>query len=312
MSTEEALRRIQQELAADPPVNVILASRPYGQDEDSLQRLNIGAVLQRQFQGVARMSVSGEIRVVEYEPGYKPDSGEIVWIDLADAPIVKGIVERIQNFQDLVIFENQDEFVDYLKYYALFARVAARRSVTLFRATSEKLELGRGSKIGAILRGGQYDNVEEKVFLFDRNIDCWSDGKYMFVKNVSNFERIFGYYEELAKRAEETVTKVLERIPIANADAFKEACTSQRRFMTKLAMVAARPYFARITMNDLRHTIREHQLEIEIVKEEGRDHLKFDPDPSRRWILLKLLDDDYLNSNMTDSKYEANSKLLRG
>jgi hypothetical protein len=48
------------------------------------------------------------------------------------------------------------------------------------------------------------------------------------------------------------------------------------------------------------------------VKEDGRDHLKFDPDPSRRWILLKLLDDDYLNSNMTDNKYEANSKLLRG
>jgi hypothetical protein len=312
MSTEDALRRIQQELADNPPVNVILASRPYSQDEDNLQRLNIGAELQQQFQGIARESVIGEIRVVEYEPGYKPDSGEIVWIDLEEAPTVGGIVERIQHFQDLVMFENHDEFVDYLRYYALFARVGARKSVTLFRVTSEKLELGRGRRIGAILRGGQYDTVEEKVFLFDRNIDCWSDGKYMFIANVSNFERIFGYYEELEKRAEETVTKVLARIPIANADAFKQACTSQRRFMTKLAMVAARPYFAKITMNDLRRTIREHELEIEVVKEEGRDHLKFDPDPSRRWILLKLLDDDYLNSNMTDNKYEANSKLLRG
>lgn len=71
-------------------------------------------------------------------------------------------------------------------------------------------------------------------------------------------------------------------------------------------------YFARITMNDLRRTIREHQLEIEIVKQNGADHLTFDPDPSRRWILLKLLDDDYLNSDMTDNKYDANSKLLRG
>jgi hypothetical protein len=124
----------------------------------------------------------------------------------------------------------------------------------------------------------------------------------VLIANVINFERIFRYYEELEKRAEEAVTKVLKRIPIANAAAFKEACTSQRRFMTKLAMVATRPYFARITMNDLRRTIREHQLEIEIVKEDGRDHLKFDPDTSRRWILLKLLDDDYLNSNMTDNK----------
>ena len=42
------------------------------------------------------------------------------------------------------------------------------------------------------------------------------------------------------------------------------------------------------------------KLEIEIVKEDGRNLLKFDPDPRRRWILLKLLDDDYLNSDMTD------------
>ena len=80
--------------------------------------------------------------------------------------------------------------------------------------------------------------------------------------------------------------------------------------MTKLANVASRPYFARITMHD-RRTIREHQLEVEIVKEDGRDHLKFDPDPGHRWMLLTLLDDDYLNSHMTDNRYEANSKLLR-
>jgi hypothetical protein len=127
-------------------------------------------------------------------------------------------------------------------------------------------------------------------------------------------ERIAKLRDEIAQisEANRQYMQSGKRIPIANADAFKQACTSQRRFMTKLAMVASRPYFGRITMNDLRRTIREHQLEIEIVKEEGRDHLKFDPDPSRRWILLKLLDDDYLNSNMTDNKYEANSKLLRG
>jgi hypothetical protein len=167
MPADQALRRVQQELSDNPPVNVILASRPYGQDEDNLQRLNIGAELQQQFQGIAREAVTGEIRLVEYEPGYKPDSGEIIWIDLEDAPTIGAIVGRISNFQDLVIFrENRGDFIDYLRYYALFARVAARRSVTLFRATSAKLELGRGHKIGAILRGGQYDTVEETVFLF--------------------------------------------------------------------------------------------------------------------------------------------------
>jgi hypothetical protein len=187
MPADQALRRVQRELSDNPPVNVILASRPYDQDEDNLQRLTIGAELQQQFQGIAQEAVTGQIRLVEYEPGYKPDSGEIIWVDLESAPNIGGIVERISNFQDLTIFhENRRDFVDYLRYYALFARVAGSRSVTLFRATSAKLELGRSRKIGAILRGGQYDIVEETVFLFDQNIDCWSDGKYMFINNVSN------------------------------------------------------------------------------------------------------------------------------
>jgi len=307
----QALRRVQRELDGNVPVNVVLASRRYNENEDNLERLNIGGELQQQLHRIAQEGVAGEIRLVEYEAGYKPDSGEILWISLNDAPAIRGAVDRISHFQDLVLFDENREFLDDLRYYALFARVAAHRNVTIFRATSAKLELRRGRKIGAILRRGQYDVVEETMFLFDRTIDCWSDGEYIFINNVSNFERIFRYYEELEQRAEETLTTILERVPIANAEAFRQACTTQRRFMSKLALVAARPYFARITMNDLRRTIREHQLDIEIVRENGRDHLRFDPDPSRRWILLKLLDDDYLYSNMTENKYEANSKLLR-
>lgn len=311
MPANDALRRIRRELAANPPVNVVLASRQHGEDEEELERLNIGTDLQTQFLAIAQDAVSDELRLVEYTPGYKPDEGEISWIDLEDAPSVQQVCERISNFQNLVVFDGAEAFLDRLKYYALFARVGTRRAVTLFRATSAKLELGRGRKVGAILRRGQYDTIEETIFLFDRSIDCWTDGRYMFIQNISNFERVFRYFEQLQARAEETVARVMERIPIANGDAFRQACTTQARFMTKIAVVAQKPYFDRITMNDVRRAIREHQLDIEIVRENGRDCLRFDPDPTRRWILLKLLDDDYLNSVMTNSRYEANSKLLR-
>lgn len=37
----------------------------------------------------------------------------------------------------------------------------------------------------------------------------------------------------------------------------------------------------------------------------------FDPAPDKRWLILKLLDDDYLESVMTELKYESNSKISR-
>jgi len=60
----------------------------------------------------------------------------------------------------------------------------------------------------------------------------------------------------------------------------------------------------------IRRAIDEHALPVEVVQN-GQERLVFDPDPSRRWILLKLLDDDYLNSVMTHLRYEVNSKIAR-
>jgi hypothetical protein len=313
MPADEALRHIQRDLADNPAVNVVLASRPYGQGEDDLRRLNIGQELQQGFQRIASRAVEGVLRLVEYAPGYKLDPDEVAWIDLGDAPNLAAVVQRVARFQDLVIFQqNADDFLDYLAYYVLFARIGPRRAITLFRKTSEKLELGRSHKMGAILRRGQYDQVQETLFLFDEHIDSWSDGRYIFVRNIPNFERIFRYYEALQQRAEQTVDAVAQRIPIANLDEFRTACTTQPRFMTKLAVIASKPYLALIGMADIQRAIREHNLPVEFRREDGEEKLVFEPDPARRWILLKLLDDDYLNSVMTRLRYEVNSKIARG
>jgi hypothetical protein len=40
--------------------------------------------------------------------------------------------------------------------------------------------------------------------------------------------------------------------------------------------------------------------------------LLFEGSLARRWLILKLLDDDYLGSTMTHEKYEVNSKSALG
>lgn len=311
MPAEQALRRIRREMVDNPVVNVVLGARPNPNEQDDLRRLNISASLQAGFRAIAGNALEDELRLIPYEPGYKPDSGEVCWVDLQQSPEIREIVQRVLNFQALVLYEQDDDFIDSLVYYALFARVAAQRGTVFFRKTSEKLVLGRGAAFAAVFRRGHYDTMEETVFLFDRNIDCWSDGRYMFIANVGNFERMFHYVEQLQARAQQTVDAVLRRVPISNAEEFRAACTTQIRFMTKLAVIASKPYLAQIGMVDICRAIDEHGLPIEVVRNNGQEMLVFDPDPSRRWILLKLLDDDYLNSVMTHLRYEVNSKIAR-
>jgi hypothetical protein len=52
----------------------------------------------------------------------------------------------------------------------------------------------------------------------------------------------------------------------------------------------------------------ERGIPIDTEEVEGERELVFRRDPQRRWRILKVLDDDYRHSSLTDTDYEANSK----
>ena len=133
---------------------------------------------------------------------------------------------------------------------------------------------------------------------------------YLYIRNVSAFQSIFKYFEQLRAKADETVDAVSELIAISNLDDFRAACTSQMQMMSKLAQIARQPYLSRVTMADIRRTIDAFELQVEIVRDKGEDKLLFEQSPQKRWLILKLLDDDFLGSVMTNEKYEVNSKSV--
>jgi hypothetical protein len=61
-------------------------------------------------------------------------------------------------------------------------------------------------------------------------------------------------------------------------------------------------------MQNIRQTIHDFVLDVQIVIEDGQEKLLFEANPNKRWLILKLLDDDFLGSIMTDQKYSVNSK----
>jgi hypothetical protein len=210
------------------------------------------------------------------------------------------------------LFREQDEIVDHLRFYAIVVSPSARRHAVFFRTYSPKKELTRRAGFAALLSHGHYDKVDTKIFLFDSQIDCFSWGGYLFIHNVVAFQRIFHYFEEVRAKADETVTAILAQIPISNADAFRAAGTGQMQMMSKLAQIARKPYLNRVTIQDIRRTIDEFRLDVRIVEENGQQKLLFEATPNKRWLILKLLDDDFLGSIMTNQKYEVNSKSALG
>lgn len=68
-------------------------------------------------------------------------------------------------------------------------------------------------------------------------------------------------------------------------------------------------YAKSMTMSKLITYIEEHpHVDIEIAGSGIDRELVFDPKPAQRFQIVKLLDDDFLRSVLTQREYEANSK----
>ena len=307
MPPQQAIESLGPALAGNPAVSVLVAAEPA--QNVILQRLNLRQDLAAEFLSAAQGARPDENIVLRpYDPGYTPEWNELAYVDLEENEAIAELVGQISQVQEAEIFREQDEIVDHLRFYAIVVSPNAQRRAVFFRTYSPKKELTRRAGFAALLSRGHYDKVDTKIFLFDRQVDCFSWGGYLFIYNVSAFQRIFKYFEQLRAQANDTVTTILDLIPISNADAFRAAGTGQMQMMSKLAQIARKPYLNRVTFQDIRHTINEFGLEVQIVNENGQEKLLFEANPDKRWLILKLLDDDFLGSIMTHEKYEVNSK----
>lgn len=251
MPPQQAIDSLQPVLAGNPAVSVLVASEP-GQ-ETVLQRLNLRQDLANEFRSVAQAAEPEEnVNLRPYDPGYTPEWNELAYIELEGNDEVAHMVEQISQVQEAEIFHERDEIVDHLRFYAIVVSPDANRQAVFFRTYSPKKELTRRAGFAALLSRGHYDKVETKIFLFDRQVDCFSWGGYLFIYSVPAFHRIFDYFGELRAKANETVTAILEHVPISNPEAFREAGVGQMQMMSKLAQIARKPYLGRVTMDDIR------------------------------------------------------------
>jgi Domain of unknown function (DUF4868) len=309
MPALESLQGLAQAFAGNPAVTVLVAAEP--EENVLIQRLNLREDLAAEFLSAARDSVppaNQEVRLRPYEAGYKPDADEITYIDLSQNATIAAQITEFSQVQQAELFHEDDEVIDSLRFYAIVVSPSARRRAVFSRAYSRKKELTRRAGFAALLSRGSYNKVESKIFLFDHDTDCFAWDGYLFIHNVGSFQRIFGYFEELRARANATVDVVLAQIPVSNAEAFRTNCTGQLQMMSKLAQIARKPYLARVTMQDMRRAIDDFHLDVQIVQENGQEKLLFEGSLEKRWLILKLLDDNYLGSTMTHEKYEVNSK----
>jgi hypothetical protein len=313
----ESLERLSAFVANADTVNVLMAAdEETGDGEISfeVQRFDMSRSLAERFRDIDQSDVTDDVeenRLVPYTTGYKLDRQELFYVDLDEAEALAETLDFIESVTEPEVFTKSEDFADRMALYSIVVEDADGAKAAFYRKHAPKNQLSRGV-LAQLVDQQHFQELEPRVYLFDEQIDFFSWDGHLFIEGAYNFRLIFDHFERVREEAEQNARQVTDVVPILNDDEFVEACKDQPQMVSKVARVAQKPYLEDVEMDDIRRTIDEFDLDINIVEVNGEEELLFDPSVETRWIILKMLDDDYLGSVMTDRKYEANSKRSMG
>jgi Domain of unknown function (DUF4868) len=264
------------------------------------------------FRAVVRTAVidrAATWRIKMLATQYKPDGDEVEWLGLADVAAVQLATSRCSNLSPFAAFDpNDSAYKKRLQCWVVALSHGDGRKAYFFRAFSALSELGRKRGAALVSKNGSFHKVSEQIFLFDNDVDCFVFDGYIFVMRKRDYRRIFDQLDEVRRNAERAAHDLHQKVPIANLDEFAKACATDSRMADKMLAVRQRDYFGSLSYDMLRPVIEEFKLAIPCETVNGKVHLTFRSEPDQRFRILKLIDDDYLRSNMTKHLYEVNSK----
>src|SRR5262249_28589821 len=171
-------------------------------------------------------------------------------------------------------------------------------------------------RVGFIVRRGVIDApaASAEILLFTKEISAIIVGNIALFRDRPAFQRLFGLLEEIREQAAATFEAVTTNLRIEGLDSMAAAVTGSPAMLGKMASIQRKldqypKYREALTMPRLIAFVRQHpELEVDIAGKGDAAKFVFHADPQRRFKILKLLDDDYLKSELTALEYEATSK----
>jgi len=252
---------------------------------------------------------------INYGPAVLVPPDHVMHVAEANAASLADIVSLVMRDDSAPLSDLKNH--NKVKILALRFTDDAGRATIMFRVADSLFQL-KAAKYLALVRHGQvYDRLDSAdVMLLRRNFDVVLVDGVAFFELKSTFERAFGFLDQLRANSAATFEQVTANLNIRGLDKMKAACTKQSQMMAKMASIRRSmdedsEYAAAMTMDRLVAFVRERDyIDVDIETEGDKDFLVYHDDVTKRFQLLKLLDDDYLHSILTQRDYESGSKVL--
>ncbi len=261
----------------------------------------IGSILDEYRKGVVR----GDLELQTFQAGSAKEEREIEYLNILPYDSIRRRIQPLNDPIDLPFFQHSEEaFIEKMRFYAMRVVPKSPQSATpiyFYRVYNASQMLNRSRFYAMIVQDDIYEDLRTPTFLFDRHIDCISYENDMFIFNTHNFHQIFNS-EEFKKAAAGTLDRLKQKDFIYNYDRFRTDCLNDKNKILKLCKISASSYLDALTIDILHAEIERLKLPITVEIVNGKKKMVYNP-RGDRWAILKLLNDSYARSSMTNIDY---------
>lgn len=187
------------------------------------------------------------------------------------------------------------------------------KTLFLFRKHSPKKLLEKGI-ITMLFREGGFERLNSQIMAIDEEYDASlllevgvdpSQSK-VFIFKRPKFESVFSFVDFYEKEADAKKDEITTKGFLDNVNEFIDHCKGDGRAIRKLARILKNGGLERMSKAKIDTTVRDYHLNL------GFDASgKIIINKDNIWMVLRILDDDYVRSDATNTKYEARSKVKK-
>ncbi len=300
----------------DGECQIVLFAAPRG-DAFACRRVNPTKDIQNRFRRIAASWAAGLSKraLVAYSAGRVPSENELAVLPTEGNAAIEAVTAPMENPIEIEVFSSP-EFADNLRFYVVAVKVLNPGWLFFIKAKGETLRLKKTRKVALVPSGNAYDELEADPLIFDPTFDAVMGDGLALVANQGSFERALGFIQQASEAGQRTLTQLLSTVTVTNAPDLLAAAATDVNMISKLRSIAEKmgtnpAYAAAMTTDKLVEFAKQRNIAIDTEEVDGETRFLWIPDPQHRWRILKLLDDDYLHSSLTNLNYEANSKSLQ-
>ncbi len=273
----------------------------------------IEGVLQGELSSIVSGLQAGTREVREYQASnLNLDRALVQTIDPEDVDAAPGIRDEVL---DPDLEETTYGTGRRPSFQAIVVTARDGRQVIGFQKFTSRQILGRRGRLNMLLDsdGGEYKPFDGELLEIPTKIDAVLYEGMFYVLRQKRFEDIFDFFTQIEENTGE-VLETLDQGPLAFADfeLFEEAIRANRRIQRKLYEVTELGLYQHITTDDAEEIVDAYGLEISIGEDDdGTKRLEI-PNKNKVWEVLHLLNDDYLESPLSENRYRAAGKEPQG